>query len=66
MDENIISVGKSANKNAAIKDVVSFPVINFVSLNTRKILIIEKIKGKIMVAVSLLPKIKNAIASSAD
>jgi len=63
--EKMMSVGKSAYKKAAIKEVVSFTVISLANSKTRKILIIEKINGKIIVAVSLIPNIKNENAIKA-
>lgn len=57
--EKIISVGKSANKNAAINDMISFSVIKFASLKTRNKFSIENKNGKVIVDVWLIPNNKN-------
>lgn len=55
---NITSVGKNAIRIAAVYEIDSSPVNRAANLYVSRIVPIEKIKGKTIVANSFTPKIK--------
>ncbi len=55
---NTTSVGKNAIRIAAVYEIESLLANRFAILNVSRIVPIEKIKGKTMVANSFAPKIK--------
>ena len=55
---NTTSVGKNAIRIAAVNEIESLLVNRFAILNVSRIVPIEKIKGKTMVANSFTPKIE--------
>ena len=59
---NTTSVGKNAIRIAAVNEIDSFPVSKSASLNVKRIVAIEKTKGKTIVANSFTPKMEKETA----